>query len=339
MPGRNVDLTTLVVVNPVSAGGRTARRWPRLQQALDAMRVSYDVHRTTAPDDATAATRRALGEGYRRVIAMGGDGTLNEVVNGFFSDAGHPLNRDAVLGLLPSGTGGDFRRTAGLPTDPAMLAAMVAANPTRTIDAGRIVYDDPATPARMFINIADCGVGGEVVARVNRSGNKGGGLRGTAVFLGIALSALTSFGGRPVHLVLDGEELDLDIQNVVVANGRYFGGGMRIAPDAQLDDGVFDVVMLPAMGRTRTLTALPSVYRGAHLRQPGVVVRRATTVRVEPRDERPLLWDIEGEQVGRAPATLTCLPGAIRLCAPPAPGRLTRLAGRLAATFEEPRSD
>jgi diacylglycerol kinase family enzyme len=106
----------------------------------------------------------------------------------------------------------------------------------------------------------------------------------------------------------------MDIQNVVIANGRCFGGGMRIAPDAQLDDGLFDVVVLPALGRIRTLAAMPSVYRGTHLRQPGVLVRRAATVRVEPLDDRPLLFDIEGEQIGRAPATLTCLPGAINLC-------------------------
>ena len=203
-----------------------------------------------------------------------------------------------------------------LPTDPAALAAIVATNHTRRIDLGRIVYDDPATAPRMFINIADCGVGGEVVARVNRSGNKGGGVRGTAVFLGISVSVLATFGGRFTRVILDGHKAERDVQNVVIANGRCFGGGMRIAPNAELDDGVFDVVILPAMGRVRTLAAMPSVYRGAHLRKPGVTVTRAATVRIEPIDERPLLFDIEGEQVGQAPATLTCLPAALSFCVP-----------------------
>jgi YegS/Rv2252/BmrU family lipid kinase len=314
MSGAQDQPQTLIVVNPVSAGGRTGRRWPAVRNALDQQGVSYDVHHTIGPHDATTATRVALSDGYQRIIAAGGDGTLNEVVNGFFTADGAPLNSSAILGLLPSGTGGDFRRTVGLPTEPTALAAVLAANHTRQIDAGRIVYDDPATPPRQFINIADCGVGGEVVARVNRSGNKGGGVRGTAVFLGISLRALTTFGGRPVRLTLDGESTEMEIQNVVVANGRCFGGGMRIAPAAELDDGEFDVIALPALGRLRTLLAVPSVYRGAHIRQPGVVVRRAVVVRVEPLDSRPLLFDIEGEQIGVAPATLTCLPGALRFC-------------------------
>jgi YegS/Rv2252/BmrU family lipid kinase len=305
---------TLVVVNPASAGGRTLERWPALRVALEAAGVPHDIHHTTAPFDATTATRAALNAGYTRVVAAGGDGTLNEVVNGFFTSDGVAINPAAILGMLPSGTGGDFRRAADLPTDPAALAAILGANHTRRIDAGRVVYDDPATPARQFINIADCGVGGEVVARVNRSAHKGGGFRGTAVFLGISLKALTTFGGRPVRLTVDGEVVDMEIQNVVIANGRCFGGGMRIAPDAELDDGVFDVIVLPALGRIRTLTAVPSVYRGTHLRQPGVLVRRAATVRVEPLDHRPLLFDIEGEQIGRAPATLTCLPGVLNIC-------------------------
>ncbi|HSP65282.1 MAG TPA: diacylglycerol kinase family protein [Candidatus Deferrimicrobium sp.] len=305
---------TLVIVNPASAGGRTGKRWPGLRGALDRSNLAYDVHHTSAPRDATNATRQALADGYARIVSCGGDGTLNEVVNGFFAPDGSPLNSDAVLGLLPSGTGGDFRRTIGLSTDPTALARVLAANRTRRIDLGRVTYDSPATPPTHFINIADCGVGGEVVARVNRSNSKGGGLRGTAVFLGISLRVLTTFGGRPVRLILDGEASEMEVQQVVIANGRYFGGGMRIAPGAELDNGWFEVVVLPALGRVRTLVAMPSVYRGAHVKQPGVLVTRAKTVRVEPLDNRALLFDVEGEQVGIAPATLTCLPGALNVC-------------------------
>lgn len=308
---------TLVIVNPASAGGRTGRRWPLMRAALDVAGVDHDVHLTAAPGEATTRTRQALRQGYRRIVVAGGDGTLNEAVNGFFDAAGTPLNQDASLGLLPSGTGGDFRRAIGLSTDPATAAAVVAAGHTRRIDAGLIVFDDASTPPQHFINIADCGVGGEIVARVNRSQRKAGGLRGTAVFLGISLRTLASFAGRRVHLELDGDPLELDVGNVVVANGRCFGGGMRIAPDAELDDGLFDVVVIRAMGRWRTLSAMPSVYRGAHLRQPGVVHRRAAQVRVVPGDDVPLLFDVEGEQIGQAPATITIVPAALRVCIPP----------------------
>jgi diacylglycerol kinase (ATP) len=312
--GTAAHARTLVIVNPTSAGGRTGRRWPALRDALHTAGVVHDVHQTTAPHDATAVTRQALVDGYNRVVAAGGDGTLNEVVNGFFTPDGNLINSDAVLGLLSSGTGGDFRRTIGLPTDPHQLATILAANYTRIIDAGGITYDDPATAPRQFINIADCGVGGEVAARVNRSRNKGSGVLGTAVFLAISLTALTTFGGRPVRITCDGGSTEMEIQNVVIANGRYFGGGMRIAPSAEVDDGWLDVVVLPALGRLRTLVAMPSVYRGAHIRQRGVLVKRARSVRIEPLDERPLLFDVEGEQIGRAPATLTCLPAVLNLC-------------------------
>ncbi len=312
---------TLVIVNPASAGGRTGKRWRGLRAALDKANLVYRVHYTSAPRDATGATRQALADGFTRIVSCGGDGTLNEVVNGFFDAEGKVTHRDAVLGLLPSGTGGDFRRTSGLPTHPTALAAVLSANHTRRIDAGRITYDSPATPPTQFINIADCGVGGEVVARVNRSTVKGGGVRGTAVFLAISVHALTTFGGRPIRLILDGNASELEVQNVVIANGRYFGGGMRIAPGAELDDGCFEVVVLPARGRMRTVAAIPSVYRGAHVKQPGVIVSRAKTVRVEPLDDRALLFDVEGEQIGVAPATVTCLPAALSFCAP---RRLTR---------------
>ena len=116
---------------------------------------------------------------------------------------------------------------------------------------------------------------------------------------------------------MDGATIERDVRSVVIANGRYFGGGMRIAPDAALDDGRFDVVLIGETGRTRALTGIPSLYRGRHVKRREVEVHRARVVRVTCEDP-PMLFDVEGEQVGATPATLTCLPGAIRLCAPQA---------------------
>ena len=303
---------TLVVVNPASAGGRTMRRWPGSAGLLRALGVDFEVHFTTGPGDATVAVRDALRRGVRRIVSVGGDGTLNEVVNGFFGERGEPLGGDAELGVIPSGSGGDFRRTAFIPAAHAESAQVLAAGAVRRVDAGRIDFD--AGPPRHFLNIADCGIGGEVVARVNRSRYKGGGLRGSAVFFWESTAALLSFRGGDVHVEIDGEAIDRAVQSVVVANGRYFGGGMRIAPDAELDDGLFDVVIIDAMSRLRSITSMPSLYRGSHVRRPGVEVRRGRVVRIEHRG-RPLLFDVEGEQVGATPATITCLPGAIALIA------------------------
>lgn len=308
---------TLVVVNPASAGGRTGDRWQAGARILRELGVEHDVHITTEPGSATDAVRSALRAGARRVVAVGGDGTMNEVINGFFDESGAALGDSPALCVVTSGSGGDFGRTASLPrTQLAALRALQSGS-TRAIDAGRIDFDDGTR--RFFLNVADCGIGGEVVARVNRSRYKGGGARGSAVFLAASLAALLDYRARPVRVTVDGDVLERTVQSVVVANGAFFGGGMRIAPDAQLDDGLFDVVIVGSAGRWRSIAAMPSLYRGTHVRRAEVDVRRGRQVRIEHLD-RPLLFDVEGEQVGTTGATLTCLPGAVRLCVADASG-------------------
>lgn len=307
-------MRTLVVLNPASAGGKTGLRWTRIRHALREEGIDHELHRTTAPGEATAAVRGALRDGFERVISVGGDGTLNEVVNGFFGESGEPLG-PARLGLIPSGTGGDFRKSLGIPVDAFDCAHLIAHGASRAVDVGRIDYADGAT--RFFVNVADCGIGGEVVASVNRSRHKGGGARGSAVFLVVSLHALLSFGGRHARVVLDGAEfIDGVLQSIVVANGRYFGGGMNIAPQARVDDGLLDVVVIEAVGRWRSITSLPALYRGTHTRNPAVRTGRARLVSIEAHD-RDLLFDVEGEQIGHSPATITCLPSALSLYAPP----------------------
>ena len=307
--------STLVVLNPASAGGRTLKRWPEAAAELAAGGVEYELRLTTGPGDATEQVRDALAAGCRRIVAVGGDGTLNEVVNGFFDADGEALGDSATLGLIPSGTGDDFRKCAGVPASAAAAARAVVSGSVRRIDAGRVDYDGAGR--RFFINIADCGIGGEVVARVNRSTRKRGGAGGSAVFLWESLRTLLSFGGRDARIEVDGAVVERTVRSVVVANGRFFGGGMHIAPEASLDDGLFDVVIVAATGRAAALSGLPALYRGRHLSRREVELRKGRVVRVESLGE-PLLFDVEGEQVGQTPATLTCLPGAIALCMPAA---------------------
>lgn len=308
---------TVVIVNPASAGGRTRRRWHENAGVLRRLGIEAEVVMTTSPGSATKLVRTALRRGARRIVSFGGDGTLNEVVNGFFDESGEPLGAGAALCVVPSGSGGDFGRTAGIARAQADALSVLAGEDTRAIDAGRIDFDDGSR--RYFLNVADCGIGGEVVARVNRSRFKGGGLRGSAVFLWQSLATLMRYRGGEVRVTIDGEVVQRAVQSVVIANGRFFGGGMHIAPGAQLDDGVFDVVIIEALGRLRSMTAMPSLYRGTHVRRPEVEVRRGRVIRVEHL-AGPLLFDVEGEQVGGTGATLTCLPGAIRLCVTTANG-------------------
>jgi diacylglycerol kinase (ATP) len=312
-----VTADAFVVMNPTSSGGRTLRRWPATLRSLRFAGVACEVHRTTAPGDATHAVRAALESGFRTVVAVGGDGTLNEVVNGFFDSAGAPIGGDAMLGLLPSGTGSDFRKAAGIPGAMDAAAELIARRSVRHIDAGRIEFEGGRT--HFFINIADCGMGGEVVSRANRGRDKGRGALGSAMFLGISLSTLLRYVARTAHIEVDGMSLHRSVRSIVVANGTSFGGGMRIAPNAVLDDGQFDVVVIGDTGRPRALTGIPSLYRGRHLNRSEVEVFRARTVRVSC-DGDPMLFDVDGELVGTTPATLTCLPAAITLCVPRAAG-------------------
>jgi diacylglycerol kinase (ATP) len=301
-----------VVMNPASAGGRTLRRWPATLDALRSAGVDGEVHRTGARGDATPAVRAALERGYRTVVAVGGDGTINEVVNGFFDEAGAPIGANAVLGLLPSGTGGDFRKAAGIPGGIAAAARLIARGSRRRVDVGCVAFADGRR--RFFLNIADCGIGGEVVARTSRRRSTRGRAFGSAMFLSASLATLLRFGARSAHIEVDGTALQRTVRSVVVANGTCFGGGMRVAPHAELDDGQFDVVIIGDTGRMRALAGIPSLYRGRHLQRSEVEVHRGRTVHVSC-DGDPMLFDIDGEAVGTTPATLTCLPGAIMLCA------------------------
>ena len=243
---------------------------------------------------------------------VGGDGTLNEVVNGFFDAAGDPIGASDARAPAQRDRR-RFPQGSGIPARLAAAARLIASGSQRRIDAGRV--DFARQRAAFFINIADCGMGGEVAARVNRSTHKRGGARGSAMFLATSLATLWHLLSRTARIDIDGATIERDVRSVVIANGRYFGGGMRVAPGAELDDGRFDVVIIGETGRTRALTGIPSLYRGRHSERREVEVHRAQVVRVTC-EAAPMLFDVEGEQVGATPATLTCMPAAISLCAP-----------------------
>ncbi|HET9052469.1 MAG TPA: diacylglycerol kinase family protein [Candidatus Dormibacteraeota bacterium] len=305
--------STLVVVNPASAAGRTRREWPAIRTCLLEAGVEFDHRMSSAQGDCAILAREGLREGYERIVAVGGDGTLNEVVNGFFDTDGSPIRAAAMLGMIPSGTGGDFRRSAGIPREPHAAAALLARGDVRPIDVGRIDYaEEPAGGVHHFVNIADCGLGGEVAARANASSKRFG---GTATFYWASMRAIAVFGRRRCRIEVDGVPFEGRVQNVVVANGSWFGGGMWVAPDARLDDGLLDVVVIGDASRLRTVLESRRIYKGTHVGRPEVLVMRGREVRVTPRDTVPFRFDVDGEAIGRAPATLRVLPGAVRLCA------------------------
>ncbi len=307
---------TVVVVNPHSQGGRLGKRWPELADTL-ARAFPFDDVQTTAPGDATRIAREALLAGAERIVAIGGDGTINEVVNGFF-DAGTPIAPDASFALIPFGTGGDFRRSAEIPLELADAAAVIAANRRKKIDVGRLelTRTDGSRAVRMFANIASFGVSGVVDRLVNESGKKLGRLS----FALATARATWSYKNQRVQLIFDGDiasRIETTINTVAVANGKYFGGAMMVAPNAELDDGQFDVVAMGDFGFGDLLRSGRRLYKGTHLAMEKVTSRRARTVDAQPIDPSAKVeLDVDGEPLGLLPARFELLPAALWMVAP-----------------------
>jgi YegS/Rv2252/BmrU family lipid kinase len=306
-------MKTLVVVNPHSANGSTGRSWRRLGAALRDTLGDYEERFTGGAQDATRIARDGLLAGAERVIAVGGDGTTNEVVNGFFQ-AGRLINPGAVLGFMPRGTGGDFRKSLGIGKRLEECLPVLSSGHTRACDVGLATFVGPSGEPvrRYFINITSFGLGGLVDDRVNHSTKAFGGK--TSFLLG-TLKAMLAYRNKPVRLRVD-DTFDeaLTINNVAVANGQYFGGGMWVAPHATIDDGLFDVIVLGNMSRLEMLTQGTRIYKGTHLALPKVLELRGR--RVEATSDEEVLIDMDGEQPGRLPIAFEMLPSALRLIAP-----------------------
>jgi diacylglycerol kinase (ATP) len=307
---------TVVVVNPHSQGGKLGKRWPELADTL-ARAFPFDDVQTTGPGDATRIAREALKSGADRVVAIGGDGTINEVVNGFFEN-GAPIAPDASFALIPFGTGGDFRRTAEIPLALADAAAVIAANKRKQIDVGKLelTQRDGTRALRMFANIASFGVSGVVDRLVNESGKRLGRLS----FALATARATWSYKNQRVEFVFDGnvrDRVEATINTVAIANGKFFGGAMKVAPNAELDDGKFDVVAMGDFGFGDLLKSGRRLYKGTHLGMDKVSTRRARIVEASPIDPSAIVeLDVDGEPLGLLPARFELMPAALWMVVP-----------------------
>jgi YegS/Rv2252/BmrU family lipid kinase len=304
-------LRTLVVVNPAAAGGGAKRRFRKLEAKVRACLGDVDVEWTRAPRDAERIVREAVRAGVPRVIVAGGDGTMREAVAGALS-AG--VRDPAEIGLLPLGTGGDLRRTLGIPRDiDAALEAIVRGD-ARPLDAGRASFRgrDAEDAETFFVNVASIGVSGLITELVNTAPKA---LGGRISFLIGTLRGLLRYAAPPVRLRLDGEPFyEGPLVLAAAANGGWFGGGMHVAPDAIPDDGVFDVVVVPDFGKARLVRDLPRIYSGTHVRVEGVLSARGRVLEAEPVKAGDEVWlEIDGESLGQLPARFEMLPGALRI--------------------------
>jgi YegS/Rv2252/BmrU family lipid kinase len=301
-----------LVLNPASAAGRTGRHVDDIARAVRRAVGDFDLSFTKARGDGVALARDAARAGSGLVVAVGGDGTASEVVDGLVQAA----RAGAVFGFIPRGTGGDLRRTLGVPEHVEAAAAALQAGADLVMDLGRVELTghDGAAITRTFANVAGFGIAGEVVREVERMGKP---LGGRAAFMLASAKALLGWRDAPVRWRLDGGPWREErITSVSICNGRFFGGGMMVAPGAAVDDGLFDVTVWKGLGVADFVLRKGMLYDGSHLRLPNTTALRATVVEAEPLGGDAVLLDVDGEQPGRLPARFTILPAALRARVP-----------------------
>lgn len=269
---------------------------------------------TTRPLEATEISQRAVRESRPVVVSVGGDGTLNEIVNGFFRN-GAPIPTTTKLAMVPLGTGGDFRRTLRIPLDPHQAVDVLKTGMVRRLDAGCVTYQtaEGATAIRHFINIADAGLAGDVVHRMGNGTKR----FGSAGYTLAGLRGLIGYKNKPMTVVVDGMTYELPkAQQVVVANCQFYGGGMKMAPAASPTDGVFDVVLVKNAGKFETIRGMNDIRSGKHLDGANPHIELMYGKRIAVTSPAKVRIDIDGEDPGFLPAVFEIQPGAIEFITP-----------------------
>ena len=301
----------IVIINPRSGGGLKESTWAKLVGPLTEGMGEFDSVFTSGPRDATRLAREAASEGRPLVVALGGDGTVSEVADGILQ-AGAGATTE--IGLIPRGTGGDFRRSLELPSGLREAAKRIREAPARTVDAGRVSFidHDGAPATRHFINVASFGFSSAVAGRANASSKRFG---GKMAFLSATVRSLATYDNTDVWLTLDdGERQRHRVLMAAVGNGRFFGGGMKICPEAKLDSGNLDLVIVGDFTRFDVLIQVRRLFNGSHLTLEEVsntTVRKLQAAPVETDLQVPI--ELDGETPGRLPATFETLPGALRV--------------------------
>jgi len=292
------DKRPFFIVNPHSGAGSTGHLWPDWHQRIQRVLGNVDFAYTKGSLHAMSLAREALGRGHDRIIAVGGDGTLNEVLNGFF-DEGEPCCTGAALAYIPSGTGADFSRTLGFhgrSIDEHIERLLCA--PVTAVDCGevRFVSAKGEETNRLFINESSLGFSANTADAVNRASKH---FKGRLPFLIGVVRCLSTLRNPLLRISVEGELVHEEPTLLVaVANGKYFGGSMMIAPNAEIDDGLLDIIVISAMSRLTLLRKIKSIYSGQHLDEPEVTALRGKTVHINAVNDEVLL-EMDGEQPGK----------------------------------------
>ena len=295
-----------VIVNPVAGANSTHRKWPGISRLLRHIGLSFDYQYTEGVGHAIELAQAAATDGYRYLVAVGGDGTVNEVANGilYSSDSGN-----TTLGIIGTGTGSDFMRSVGIPHDYTSACSFLTGTRRLLIDVGVVEYKNKGQfLKRFFVNAAGVGFDAAIVAATEHASKCFG---GTIPYLAGLVRSLFSYQNKTATLNMGSNVKTARICSVAVANGCYYGGGMHIAPQAELDDSLLDVVIIGDTGKFELLKALPMVYKGTHITHPKVRVERVTHISIESSEQ--ILVHADGELLGEGPASFRIMPAALNI--------------------------
>ena len=305
-------MKTIVIVNPQAGNGRTEKIWPNIESALEKSIGSFEVLHTTCRGDATDLSRRILAVDTVRIVAVGGDGHLNEVLNGFIEND-LPVNPEARLSFVMTGTGCDFQRSLGISSKWQNSAAKLKDAKVRKIDVGKVTYTaaDKTQKIRYFDNIASFGLSGAVDHCLEHSRLRDY-LGGSPLFLWATIKTVFTHPNQSIRFRIDdGPEEEICSRLCLLANGSYFGGAMHAAPEAELDDGLLDLLILKEISVAKFLWHLPKIYKGTHLKIPEIFFQKVRKFTAESSEQ--VILDIDGESPGYLAATFEVLPKILNL--------------------------
>jgi YegS/Rv2252/BmrU family lipid kinase len=302
-------LKTQVIVNPESAKGQTRKRWLLIKDGIRTFIKEFKYEFTEKPFHAIELARAAIKDGTELVIGVGGDGTMNEIANGFFEEK-KIINPEAVLGIVPSGTGCDLTKSLNIPARLKDAMEVITMAPSSQMDVGKVTFKSYSGEMveRFFLNVSDFGVGGEVVQKVNESRLE----RKASSYVKCLISTMVQYKNKRVRIRMDERDLPREEYLIgAVANGRIFGKGMKIAPEAKLDDGLFDFVCIKGMKFMEFCRHGWKIFLGTHLTHPKISLMRGRKIEAVPEENETVLIELDGEQLGMLPAKFEIVPRSL----------------------------
>jgi YegS/Rv2252/BmrU family lipid kinase len=299
----------MVIVNPNAGNGKGNKDWDKISDLMKKAGLSFDVEFTQRKGHAINLTLESLSSGFRKIITVGGDGTLNEVVNGVFTNKSCPP-AEIILASIPVGTGNDWGRMFGIPLDYEKAIKIIGDNKTLLHDIGTIsFFNSDEKNTRYFINIAGLGFESVVVIKTNIQKDKGHG--GKLIYFYNLLTSLLSYKNTKAEIIIDGEITHADIFSLNVGNGRYCGGGMRQTPRAIPTDGLLDVTIINGMGKFEIIRNLKILYNGRILQHPKIDGYKCKNIKVS--SETAMYIEADGESLGQTPAEFGIIPEALKI--------------------------